>query len=326
PDFVAQEFLKNFLIAFANNKPLYIAVREARERLQGLENDFPCASWLPVIYQNPTTIPTSWQKLRDKLDDGKSVVEIPAPRNISRSKSKLYIVLISTVIVALSTIGLRYLGFFEKTELQTFDQMLQLKPKEDLDPSVVVVEVKEEDIQSLKEYPISDNTLAKLLNKLQEYKPQVIGLDIYRDLKDSINKSSEIQLSTELGQTNVIVGCKGKDKKYDPQGVKPPQGVPLQRQGFTDAVQDPDGVARRQILMMQQDPTSDCKTTNSLALQLVSNYLFYKGIKPLVDNDSIKFGSQELKRLKLGRSGAYQTIDFGGIQILINYYNTDSYP
>ncbi|MBD0303263.1 MAG: CHAT domain-containing protein, partial [Tolypothrix sp. T3-bin4] len=65
PDLIAQEFLKNFLIAFAGGKPLYLAVREARERLQGWENEFYCASWLPVICQNPTTVPATWQELRD---------------------------------------------------------------------------------------------------------------------------------------------------------------------------------------------------------------------------------------------------------------------
>jgi hypothetical protein len=65
PDLVAQEFLKNFLVAFAGDKPFYLAVREARERLQGLENDFPCASWLPVIYQNPTFKPLTWQEMKN---------------------------------------------------------------------------------------------------------------------------------------------------------------------------------------------------------------------------------------------------------------------
>ncbi|MEP0872809.1 CHAT domain-containing protein [Trichocoleus desertorum AS-A10] len=63
PDFVAQEFLRHFLKVFASGKSLYLAVREARERLQGLENQFPCASWLPVICQNPTKEPLTWQGL-----------------------------------------------------------------------------------------------------------------------------------------------------------------------------------------------------------------------------------------------------------------------
>ncbi|MFB2891608.1 CHAT domain-containing protein [Aerosakkonemataceae cyanobacterium BLCC-F50] len=64
PDVVAQEFLKNFLTAFASGKSFYLAVREAREKLQGLENYFPCASWLPVICQNPAEIPPIWDSLR----------------------------------------------------------------------------------------------------------------------------------------------------------------------------------------------------------------------------------------------------------------------
>lgn len=62
-DRVAQEFLKYFLRAFSEGQPFYLAVREARERLQGLENHFPCASWLPVIYQHPTVMPPTWKEL-----------------------------------------------------------------------------------------------------------------------------------------------------------------------------------------------------------------------------------------------------------------------
>lgn len=63
PDRVAQEFLKNFLRAFSSGKSLYASVREARERLQGWESDFPCASWLPVICQNLAEVPKTWQQL-----------------------------------------------------------------------------------------------------------------------------------------------------------------------------------------------------------------------------------------------------------------------
>ena len=63
PDLVAQEFLLQFLRSFSNGKSLYISVRESREKLQGLENDFPCASWLPVIFQNLGESPPTWQEL-----------------------------------------------------------------------------------------------------------------------------------------------------------------------------------------------------------------------------------------------------------------------
>jgi uncharacterized protein YjbI with pentapeptide repeats len=60
PDLVAQEFLKNFLSELTRGKSFYVAVRQARERLQGLEDTFPCATWLPVICQNPAEVPMQW--------------------------------------------------------------------------------------------------------------------------------------------------------------------------------------------------------------------------------------------------------------------------
>jgi hypothetical protein len=66
PDLVAQEFVKHFLEAFSGGQSFYLAVRYARLRLQGLEDEFPAASWLPVICQNPTQDSLSWQQLCNK--------------------------------------------------------------------------------------------------------------------------------------------------------------------------------------------------------------------------------------------------------------------
>jgi hypothetical protein len=63
PDVVAQKFLKYFLEAFSRSEPLYLAVREAREKLESVEHEFSCASWLPVLCQNLAEEPISWQQL-----------------------------------------------------------------------------------------------------------------------------------------------------------------------------------------------------------------------------------------------------------------------
>ncbi|NJM20963.1 MAG: CHAT domain-containing protein [Richelia sp. SM1_7_0] len=68
PNRVAEEFFNYFLQAFAfEEKSLYISVQEARRRLQGLENDFPAASWLPVIFINPAEELPSWLSLKEKF-------------------------------------------------------------------------------------------------------------------------------------------------------------------------------------------------------------------------------------------------------------------
>ena len=64
PDRVAQAFLKYFLNAFSQGIPLHLAVREAREQLEGLESQFPFASWLPVLWQNPSAQPITWAHLK----------------------------------------------------------------------------------------------------------------------------------------------------------------------------------------------------------------------------------------------------------------------
>jgi hypothetical protein len=70
PDYVAQEFLKCFLKFYAEQgQPFYVAERRAREWLQGLESEFPCASWLPIIFQNPTEVPPTWMELRGKQQE-----------------------------------------------------------------------------------------------------------------------------------------------------------------------------------------------------------------------------------------------------------------
>jgi hypothetical protein len=68
PDRVAQEFFKQFLVSFAAGDSLYLAVRQSRERLQGWEGNFPCASWLPVICQNASESPSTWQSLRGQTE------------------------------------------------------------------------------------------------------------------------------------------------------------------------------------------------------------------------------------------------------------------
>jgi branched-chain amino acid transport system substrate-binding protein len=54
PDEIAQKFLKEFLKEFSKGTSFYLAVRQAREALEGQETQFPGATWLPIIFQNPS--------------------------------------------------------------------------------------------------------------------------------------------------------------------------------------------------------------------------------------------------------------------------------
>jgi tetratricopeptide (TPR) repeat protein len=76
PDFIAQQFLQDFLRNFASGNSLYQAFREAREKLQGYETNFPCASWLPIICQNPAVEPLSWHDLLGLPDRKLELIKI----------------------------------------------------------------------------------------------------------------------------------------------------------------------------------------------------------------------------------------------------------
>lgn len=69
PDGVAYQFFEYFLESFVGigKQPssLYGAIRQARDTLQDFELEYPCASWLPVVCQNPAEPPLSWQKLKN---------------------------------------------------------------------------------------------------------------------------------------------------------------------------------------------------------------------------------------------------------------------
>lgn len=70
PDAVAHKFLENFLQEFVKNKkPLYLALREARGNLQHLEEEFPGATWLPVIFQDLTEISPTWNDLQQAASE-----------------------------------------------------------------------------------------------------------------------------------------------------------------------------------------------------------------------------------------------------------------
>lgn len=63
PIAIAPKFLQYFLEAYTHGLSLSTALRDSRKRLQILESDVPCVSWLPVLCQNPAEIPLHWNDL-----------------------------------------------------------------------------------------------------------------------------------------------------------------------------------------------------------------------------------------------------------------------
>jgi CHASE2 domain-containing sensor protein len=332
PDRVAQDFLKQFLTAFAAGEMLHIAVRHARESLQGLEGEFPAASWLPIVFQNPAVPTLRWQDL---------YIAYPADRkpNFTLNRSPKLLARIGWAIGAsIATTGLvmgiRYLGALQAAELSALDLLMRARPAEKPDPRLAIVTVTETDVreQTYEKEPrrgsLSDRSLAKLLEKLKSYQPLAIGLDIYRDYPVS---KTEPDLASRLKTSDNIVGvCKVSEavgvaspsgETGDP-GVAPPPEIGTERLGFSDVLLDPDRIVRRHYLALEPPPASLCASRYALSVQLALRYLATKNINlEYLPNDVWKLGKLTFTPLE-NHSGGYQNIEAFGHQILLNYRAT----
>ncbi len=318
PDRVAQEFLKYFLSRYAQGESLYQAVRQARERLQGLETEFPCATWLPVICQNPAEVPPHWQDLGGGI--GGNDLAVGASSVPSRWRRLTLAALIS-LAVASFLMGGRYLGLLQPLELESFDQLMRLRPEEKPDSRLLLVTITEEDVQAQAQEQrrgsLSDRALDNLLDKLATYQPQVIGLDVYRDYPVASDRPG---LAQKLRQTEGLVAvCRVSDPVTQKAGIAPPPEVPSDRWGFSDFVVDRDGLIRRHLLAMAPPPTSPCTAPYALNVQLALRYLESRGVKLEFDADGAwKLGKARFKPLE-SHTGGFQGIDAWGHQILLNY-------
>ncbi|NET04659.1 MAG: CHASE2 domain-containing protein [Symploca sp. SIO2B6] len=344
PDVVAQEFLKSFLESFALGESFYLAVREARERLQGLEDQFPCATWLPVIFQNPAAIPPTWQGLLESLTNQASANPDPnltpavaqssllrdrvraKPRIINGRVSFTKVLLLSVATTFLVILA-RQLGLLQAVELQAFDHLMRSRPAERPDTRLLVVEVTEADIRAQRKEPgrgsLSDPSLARLLEILESHQPRAIGLDIYRDFPVS---KGYPDLAKRLKYSDHFVAvCKVSNPQKSDPGVLPPPEVPKSRQGFADVVIDPDSVLRRHLFSLTLPPTSGCNPSFALSAQLAFRYLETEGILPeLTKEKNLKLGDIVFKPLN-SRAGGYQNLDARGHQVLLNYrYHTSA--
>jgi CHASE2 domain-containing sensor protein len=322
PDKIAQEFLKYFLTAYAKGESFYLAAKEARAKLQGLEDHYPCASWLPVIVQNPAEIPPQWQQLYRQQEP------LITEKFVSK-QATIAVALASSAIATAIVIALRCLGMFQTWELQAFDYLNQKLPPEPGDQRLLIIGADEQDISRNKyKYPLPDHILAKLIAKLQQHQPAAIGIDIFRDYPvQSDYQNPALKPQAYWQHPNVVSICLGDNLD---NSVPPPPTSPSQQVGFDNIYNDlkltngKDDLVRRYLLSRSRNPltkTSYCETNYSFVLQLVARYFQGRNIPVSTAEDNWQFGSQTIARLINGSSG-YQKFDDRGNQLLISYRRT----
>ena len=230
-------------------------------------------------------------------------------------------------ITSACTLAIAQLGLLQSAELKAFDLFTQLtarpidvtqtlgkpsaqKPLPKADPRVVIVSITEEDIQAQKQWPLSDQVFADLLNQLQQQDPAVIGLDIYRDIPHAPGTQA---LAQQLQKDNVITISKLDD--IGQVGVPSPLKISEDRVGFADLVIDPDNTIRRHFLFAALDK----QEFYSLSLRLTQKFLAQKGLDTYAEPNAIVMGDNRIKPIE-PYAGGYQNIGTGGYQTLVRYF------
>jgi CHASE2 domain-containing sensor protein len=329
PDFVAQEFLKCFLKEFVDGKSLYAAAGEARRWLETWEKDFPCASWLPVIWQHPAAKPAVWS---DFLIEPNSPAVTPdltwvaaAPKRPPvKGFSRLKSVILASAGCTLAVMGTRYFGVMEPWELSMFDRLMSKREPELIDNRLLVVEVTNKDADKYG-YPQTDATIAKAIGQLQQFKPLAIGLNMHRNSARQPGRQDFISLFAK--NSNIFTICSYKSIKiYEP----PPEfslSQLINQVGFSnlpkDEVLNEKGTSIRRQPLSYNPNISDfkdtCKSPNSFSLLLAMRFLESQGMKlEKNQNEELLIGDVTFKRLAT-RTGGYQKLDALVTQILLNY-------
>ncbi|MBA3922994.1 MAG: CHASE2 domain-containing protein, partial [Nostocaceae cyanobacterium] len=114
-------------------------------------------------------------------------------------------VVIAAPSVACVLIALRLTGSLQPLELAALDQFFRMRPQSFSEDRIVIVEINESDVQASGQWPLSDAKLAQLIKTLKQYQPQVIGLDIYRDLQVEPGHQELVQV---FASTPNLIGIK----------------------------------------------------------------------------------------------------------------------
>ena len=247
---------------------------------------------------------------------------------ILKSYTILSIVLLVSIFI--TTLVTKPPERVQQFKLQAFDQMMRWRPDEGPDKRLLIVTVTPEDIKYQKEMgweiggeSLSDQAIIKVLDKLNTYKPLVIGLDIFRDFP-----AKDEHLKTQLAQNKSLIAvCKIKEEKNNSIGIEPPPEIQeKQRIGFADFPQDSGGVIRRQLLGMSIPENSLC-SSYSFSLRIAIRYLKEKGIENRpgeFNQGNLKINEVPFHKLDKDAGGYHlPKREALGYQILLNYRSSD---
>lgn len=218
------------------------------------------------------------------------------------------LVCVITVIVGLPLIALRHKGALERFELLQYDwatsALAQAEPVDD----VYLVAITDTDLSDWG-WPVPDHQLAQIVETLLDAGATAVGVDIYRDVAAGQGRDA---LLAVLADPRVFVISKLPDGAS--VGIAAPRRA---HSGFADIPIDPDGVARRALLLVN---TLDGLAV-SLPMQLAAAHTGQPALKSDPNDPRVlMFGDTAAKPLTPG-ANLFRNVDTSGYQITIDYKN-----
>ncbi len=225
-------------------------------------------------------------------------------------------VLIAAPCVTSLVIILRVAGLLQTFEWAALDQFFCLRGREPVQKRIVIVQINESDIRKY-HWPISDDLLSQLLEKIKTQKPRVIGLDLYRDLPVPPGHQALVRV---FESTPNLIGIQKVLEDANSSAVDPPPALSTRKQvGANDLVLDGDGKVRRSFISLK---TKDKKMLFGFGMQLALIDLQAEGVNPQSDKENkqkVHWGKAVFLPFK-GDDGGYVRAAYGGgYQILINF-------
>ena len=204
----------------------------------------------------------------------------------------------------------REAGVLERVDLGVYDRMVRSVTSLGPDDRFVVVLENEQDLARWG-FPLSDDVLSALLEKLLAAEPLAVAVDKYRDRP--IAPGSE-RLGSLLARSDRVFWVE-KFSAATGEGVGAPASLDRRFVGCGDVIEDSDGFVRRALLYLDR-ADSTCYT---MSFQLAKIAAAARGVAIEFPRDSpgeVRLGTAILKPIDPG-DGPYARTDAAGFQVAV---------
>lgn len=233
------------------------------------------------------------------------------------SRRPLVAAFLTGLSVFLLVSALRLSGQAEFLELAAYDWLVRLSAgAEGQEKRVTLIEISEEDINSLGSWPVPDGTIARGLEILARGGPRAIGLDIYRDIP--VPPGTQELERAFSGNPHLVGVMKFGMEGAGRSAIRDPEQI-----GFNDIIVDQGGIVRRALLFLDDGES----VQTSFALRLASLYLGHEGISPEADpanGEHLRLGGTTIRPFEPD-DGGYIGADAKGYQFLLDFRDSGGF-